>query len=96
MTNPVAVVGCGYWGKNLVRVFSQLGALGCVCDTDAARFSALKIQGNPPKYTGKLADVLADAGIRAVAVATPAATHYDVVKQCLEAGKDVFVEKPWR
>ena len=38
--------------------------------------------------------MLADPGIQAVAVATPAATHYDVVRQCLEAGKDVFVEKP--
>jgi UDP-2-acetamido-3-amino-2,3-dideoxy-glucuronate N-acetyltransferase len=94
LTNAVAVVGCGYWGKNLVRVFSQLGALGCVCDTDATRFGALTIQGDPPKYTDKLADVLADAGLPAVAVATPAATHYEIVKQCLEAGKDVFVEKP--
>jgi UDP-2-acetamido-3-amino-2,3-dideoxy-glucuronate N-acetyltransferase len=75
-------------------VFSQLGALGCVCDTDASRFGALAIQGEPPKFTDKLADVLADARIAAVTIATPAATHYEVVKQCLEAGKDVFVEKP--
>ena len=54
----------------------------------------LTIQGDPPKFTDKLADVLGDADIQAVAVATPAATHYEVVKQCLEAGKDVFVEKP--
>jgi UDP-2-acetamido-3-amino-2,3-dideoxy-glucuronate N-acetyltransferase len=90
----VAVIGCGYWGKNLVRVFSQLDALGCVCDTDAARFGALAISGAKPKFTDKLADVLGDAAIDAVAVATPAATHYEVVKQCLAAGKDVFVEKP--
>lgn len=94
MHKNVAVIGCGYWGKNLVRVFSQLGALGCVCDTDVARFDVLSLQGEPPKLTDKLADVLGDAAIDAVAVATPAATHYDVVKQCLAAGKDVFVEKP--
>jgi UDP-2-acetamido-3-amino-2,3-dideoxy-glucuronate N-acetyltransferase len=94
LSNAVAVVGCGYWGKNLVRVFSQLGALRCVCDTDSARFSSLAIQGDPPKFTNVLADVLGNADIQAVAVATPAATHYQVVKQCLEAGKDVFVEKP--
>jgi len=57
LTDAVAVVGCGYWGKNLVRVLSQLGALRCVCDTDATRFPTLAIQGNPPKYTNKLADV---------------------------------------
>jgi UDP-2-acetamido-3-amino-2,3-dideoxy-glucuronate N-acetyltransferase len=94
LTSAVAVIGCGYWGKNLVRVFSQLGALRLVCDTDPARFAALPIQGSPPRYTDKLADVLADAEVKAVAIATPAATHYQVVKQCLEAGKDVFVEKP--
>jgi UDP-2-acetamido-3-amino-2,3-dideoxy-glucuronate N-acetyltransferase len=94
LSNAVAVIGCGYWGKNLVRVFSQLGALRCVCDTDTARFPTLAIQGDPPKFTNKMADVLGDPEIKAVAVATPAATHYQVVKQCLEAGKDVFVEKP--
>jgi len=52
----VAVIGCGYWGKNLVRVFSQLGALRCVCDTDAARFRAISFPGDPPKFTDKLAD----------------------------------------
>jgi UDP-2-acetamido-3-amino-2,3-dideoxy-glucuronate N-acetyltransferase len=90
----IAVIGCGYWGKNLVRVFSQLGALGCVCDTDAARFGALTVAGDPPKFSNKVADVLGDPGVDAVAVATPAATHYELVKQCLTAGKDVFVEKP--
>ncbi len=94
MNGNVAVVGCGYWGKNLVRVFSQLGALRCVCDTDASRFAALAIHGDPPRFSDDLPDVLSDPTIGAVAVATPAATHYDVVRQCLAAGKDVFVEKP--
>lgn len=94
MSNAIAVVGCGYWGKNLVRVFSQLGVLKCVCDSDSARWKTLTIQGEPPRFTAELGDVLADASIAAVAVATPAATHYEVVKKCLEAGKDVFVEKP--
>jgi len=94
LNSAVAVIGCGYWGKNLVRVFSQLGALKCVCDTDAARFDALSIQGEPPKFTDNLSDALAEKSIGAVAVATPAATHHDVVRRCLEAGKDVFVEKP--
>ena len=94
MNKNIAVVGCGYWGKNLVRVFSQLGALRRVCDTDADRFERLVIEGDPPEFTDRLEDVLADPAIDAVAVATPAVTHYEVVRKCLEAGKHVFVEKP--
>ena len=94
MKRSVAVIGCGYWGKNLVRVFSELGALGCVCDTDATRRGSVQFQGEPPLLTDKLEDVLADASLPAVAVATPATTHFEIVRRCLEAGKDVYVEKP--
>jgi UDP-2-acetamido-3-amino-2,3-dideoxy-glucuronate N-acetyltransferase len=94
MNVDLAVLGCGYWGKNLVRVFSELGVLRCVCDTDASRRQAMVFQGPPPAFTDNLTEVLNNPGIRAVAVATPAATHYEVVRACLEAGKDVFVEKP--
>lgn len=91
----VAVVGCGHWGKNLVRVFSELGALSCICDTDASRQGMMQLaKGSSPRFTDSLQNVLDDPCIGAVAIATPAATHYTVVKQCLEAGKDVFVEKP--
>ena len=94
MNVDTAVIGCGYWGKNLVRVFSELGALRCVCDADPSRRDSLKFHGDPPAFTDNLENVLKDPEIRAVAVATPAATHYDVVRKCLEAGKDVYVEKP--
>jgi len=94
MSPNVAVVGCGYWGKNLVRVFSELGVLHSLCDTDASRRDQLVFEGNPPAFTNRLEDVLGDPAVDAVAVATPAVTHYEVVKKCLEAGKDVFVEKP--
>jgi UDP-2-acetamido-3-amino-2,3-dideoxy-glucuronate N-acetyltransferase len=94
MAQSIAVIGSGYWGKNLVRIFSQLGALQCVCDTDQARLDSLRFDGKPPRFATRLADALTDPGIRAVAVATPAVSHYDIVRQCLEAGKDVFVEKP--
>ena len=90
----VAVIGCGYWGKNLVRVFSELGVLRYVCDTDVSRQEGLAIPGEPPEFTDQLQQVLQDPQIPAVAVATPAATHYQVVRECLLAGKDVFVEKP--
>ncbi len=95
MNKPfIAVIGSGYWGKNLVRVFSELGALHTVCDADSSRFATLKISGSPPAFVGNLEEVLDNSSIRGVAIATPAVTHYDIVKRCLENGKDVFVEKP--
>jgi UDP-2-acetamido-3-amino-2,3-dideoxy-glucuronate N-acetyltransferase len=94
MNLGLAVIGCGYWGKNLVRVFAELDALRCVCDSDAKRYEALEFPGARPAFAHELQQVLDDPQLPAVAVATPAATHYDVVRRCLEAGKDVFVEKP--
>lgn len=95
MNKPsIAVIGSGYWGKNLVRVFSELGVLHTVCDADSSRFATLKITGTPPAFVGTLEDVLSNPSIRGVAIATPAVTHYDIVRRCIESGKDVFVEKP--
>ncbi len=89
----VAVIGCGYWGKNLVRNFQQLGALEMVCDvTQAGRDTAASLapQAN---IMADLEEVLGSA-VPAVAIATPAETHFDVAQRALRAGKDVFVEKP--
>lgn len=90
----VAVIGCGYWGKNLVRNFAQLGALACICDSNE---SALQEQGQlfpGARLTDDYQSVLDDMEIDAVVIAAPAAQHYVLVKQALLAGKDVFVEKP--
>lgn len=93
MQIKVALVGCGYWGKNLVRNFGQIGALGAICDENAA---ALK------KHAGAFAgvqtftsfdDVLA-SDFPAVVIATPAAMHFQQARRALMAGKHVFVEKP--
>jgi predicted dehydrogenase len=94
-TNPgVAVVGCGYWGRNLVRNFHQLGALRAVCDaTEAGRATAQKLAPNA-KFYPSLEEVLEQPAIAGVALATPAVTHFPLALQCLAAGKDVFVEKP--
>ena len=89
----VAVVGTGYWGQNLVRNFHEIGALETVCDADPARLDAVG-QKYGSRTSASYADVLADSRVTAVAIATPAELHAPMVRDALEAGKDVFVEKP--
>ena len=89
----IAVMGCGYWGKNLVRNMHQLGTLSQVCDTtEAGRNKAQEIAPGVPVVTD-LSDVMT-ADVDGVVIATPAETHYALATQALLAGKDVFVEKP--
>src|SRR3954471_1257305 len=90
----VAVVGMGYWGKNLVRVFNELGALRTICDSNARVEEVCKTDYPEAKFSYTFKSVLSDPEIAAVALATPAVSHYDMAKAALEAGKDVFVEKP--
>jgi UDP-2-acetamido-3-amino-2,3-dideoxy-glucuronate N-acetyltransferase len=94
MNPAIAVLGCGYWGKNLVRNFYELGSLSLVCDPSpegraAARPLAPEI-GVEESFDG----ALNDSRITAVAIAAPAALHYSLAKAALSAGKDVYVEKP--
>jgi len=90
----IALVGCGYWGKNLCRNFNELGALGHVVDaTDAGKATALKLAPGIP-VSSSLEDVLKDEKIKAVALATPAETHAEIAILAMKEGKDVFVEKP--
>lgn len=90
----VAVVGMGYWGKNLVRNFYELGALSAVCDSEASVEATLQRDYKGVNYRRDYASVLNDPEIAAVALATPAVSHYAMAKAAMEAGKDVFVEKP--
>lgn len=90
----VAVVGVGYWGKNLVRNFYELGALAALCDADKSVEATCKRSYEGVRFCTEFRDVLSDPSIDAVALATPAVTHYEMVKTALEAGKDVLVEKP--
>ncbi len=93
-TPGIAVVGCGYWGKNLVRNFHQLGALRAVCDaTEAGRATAQKLAPGV-RLCAALEELLTMPEIAGIALATPAATHFPLALQCLAAGKDLFVEKP--
>lgn len=89
----ILVVGCGYWGRHLVRNFRQLGVLRAVCDaTEEGRSLAREIAPDARLGT-QMADALA-SDIDAVVIATPAETHYDLALEAFSAGKDVFVEKP--
>jgi UDP-2-acetamido-3-amino-2,3-dideoxy-glucuronate N-acetyltransferase len=88
----VAVIGCGYWGKNLVRNFAELGALAAICDPDRATAAQLSERFGAP--VRELDAVLGDKGIDAVAIAAPAVQHAKLATAAIEAGKHVFVEKP--
>ena len=88
----IAVVGCGYWGKNLVRNFAELGALAAICDPDRA--NAEKLAAASRSRVIGWQPLLEDASIDAVAIAAPAALHFQLARAALEAGKHVFVEKP--
>lgn len=89
----VAVIGCGYWGKNLVRNFAQLGALRMVCDaTEVGRQRATELA--PDCATVADPDEVWEAPVAGVVIATPAETHHDLTRQALLAGKDVLCEKP--
>ena len=88
----VAVIGAGYWGKNIVRNFAALNALAAVVDENRSTAQALCAEHGGSVVA--LDEVLRDASIAAVAVATPAVQHYKIAKAALEAGKHVFVEKP--
>lgn len=90
----IAVIGAGYWGINLVRNFDQLGALRVVCESSPERQAEIRQKHPNAKIITDAADVWRDVSIPAVVIATPAATHYAIVKEALQAGKDVFVEKP--
>jgi len=88
----VAVIGCGYWGKNLVRNFHQLGALAAIHDASPQTAAALSAQYSAPVLD--LDTILNRSDIPAVVIAVPAEGHGRLVRRGLDAGKHVFVEKP--
>lgn len=96
MENQIAigVVGCGYWGKNLVRNFHQLGRLRAICDVDRPRLQQLQKEYQGVEVCDSYEEMFARKDIDGVVIAAPAAQHYSLAKRALEMGKDVFVEKP--
>ena len=90
----LALIGAGYWGKNLARNFDQLGALAMVCDSSPEILAQQKALYPAIRVTQSLDDVFASPDIQRVAIAAPAAFHFELAHRALENGKDVFVEKP--
>ena len=90
----IGLIGVGYWGKNLLRNLYELGVLAACCDIDDAVISRVNENLIGVICVASVDDVLRDESITAVAIATPAATHYEIAKKALSCGKDIFVEKP--
>ncbi|KPL19291.1 MAG: oxidoreductase [candidate division Zixibacteria bacterium SM23_81] len=93
----VGVVGCGYWGPNLIRNFLNNKTCQQViaCDLDKSKLD--RIQGRYPslKVTSHYEDLMDSNEVDAVAIATPVNTHFNLTRDALKAGKHVFVEKPF-
>ncbi len=90
----LALVGAGYWGKNLARVFHELGVLKCICDPSEENLTIESEKYPEIKTTVSFSEIIASPEINVVAIAAPAEKHYSLVKESLLAKKHVFVEKP--
>jgi predicted dehydrogenase len=92
----VAVVGCGYWGPNLVRNFSQIPDchVKMCCDLDEKKLARIKNLYPTITTTTRFEEVVADPSIDAVAIATPVHAHAPLGQKCLEHNKHVLIEKP--
>jgi len=90
----ICVIGTGYWGKNLVRNFNNLGALHSVCDTNPDTLNFFVEQYPGVKGISSFSEILANPDIQGVALATPAPSHAALAREAMLAGKDVYVEKP--
>jgi predicted dehydrogenase len=92
----VALVGCGYWGQNLLRNFAELEEAEVVmaCDSDSRALARSGRRYPTLEVTQNFEDVVNDARVEAVVLATPVSTHYPFAYRALQAGKHVLVEKP--
>jgi len=90
----IAVIGTGYWGRNLVRNFNVLGCLAGIYDTDTAALDTIAKSYPDAARVDTIEELLKNKEIDALAIATPAATHGALTRKALAAGKHVFVEKP--
>jgi len=94
MKKKIAVTGCGYWGKNLVRNFHELSSLYAICDSDEKILKSLNEKYPDTLIFKDYSTLLKDPKVEGVVISTPAVTHYRMAKEALIADKDVYVEKP--
>jgi UDP-2-acetamido-3-amino-2,3-dideoxy-glucuronate N-acetyltransferase len=92
MKKNIAVVGCGHWGKNLVRNFSELGALCSISDPNSEIADQYASQYNVKKYS--FTEIINDPNIKGVVLAVPAHLHASMAIEAMNKNKYVFVEKP--
>ncbi len=92
----VGVIGCGYWGPNLIRNFLNLKTSKVISCADIAedRLNHMKRLYPALRTTTNYREIVTDPGIDAVVIATPVSSHYTIAREALEAGKHVFLEKP--
>lgn len=92
--NKIAVIGAGYWGKNLVRNFHSLEALSLIIDPSPLIHERMAQDFPGVKISGSYSEALNNDDIKGIAIATPAETHGNLIREAILAGKDVYVEKP--
>jgi len=92
----IAVVGCGYWGPNLIRNFSSLSEckVKLACDVNKDRLAHMMTLYPGVETTTEFDQVLKDVAIDAIAIATPVRLHFEMAKKSLQAGKHTLIEKP--
>lgn len=92
----IGVIGCGYWGKNLVRNFDQSDniKLSYICDIDQSKLTALKKIYTHAQATPSYLDLIQDKKLDAVAIALPVSKHFKCARDALNSGKHVLLEKP--
>ncbi|MGI0091470.1 MAG: Gfo/Idh/MocA family protein, partial [Nitrososphaerales archaeon] len=89
----IGVVGTGGWGKNHLRVFSELGVLACLCDIDSVRAAQWSEKYDCKSYT-EVDKMLENESLDAVTVCTPTTAHFEVASKVLKRKINTFVEKP--
>lgn len=94
MQQKVAVIGCGVWGRNIVRNFYNLNVLDTVCDIDKDNLEKVTLEYKNVNVTSDFDEIIENKEITAVCIVTPSHTHFSLVKKALMAGKNVYVEKP--
>ena len=92
----VGIIGYGYWGPNLVRNLAEArgAVVRSLCDLNGARLALASARYPAARAVADPRDLIADASVDAVAIATPVSTHFDLAMRALQAGKHVMVEKP--